>query len=75
MPVVCTLLRIFAIVFALDNSDGIGLRVCVCVCLEVDEGAGVARGLLQGRPLQLPMRWGVGEELTVGTVDQELANF
>ena len=28
---------------------------------------GVARGLLQGRPLQLPMRWGVarvGEELT-----------
>ena len=27
-------------------------------------GSGVARGLLQGRPLQLPMAWGVGEELT-----------
>ena len=26
--------------------------------------SGVARGLLQGRPLQLPMGWGVGEELT-----------
>ena len=26
--------------------------------------SGVARGLLQGRPLQLLMRWGVGEELT-----------
>ena len=25
--------------------------------------SGVARGLLQGRPLQLPMGWGVGEEL------------
>ena len=25
---------------------------------------GVARGLLQGRPLQLPMACGVGEELT-----------
>ena len=24
----------------------------------------VARGLLQGRPLQLPMGWGVGKELT-----------
>ena len=28
------------------------------------QGSGVARGLLQGRPLQLPMGWGVGEELT-----------
>ena len=26
--------------------------------------SGVARGLLQGRPLQLPMEWGVGEEST-----------
>ena len=26
--------------------------------------SGVARGLLQGRPLQLPMGWGVGDELT-----------
>ena len=26
--------------------------------------SGVARGLLQGGPLQLPMGWGVGEELT-----------
>ena len=26
--------------------------------------SGVARGLLQGRPLQLDMGWGVGEELT-----------
>ena len=25
--------------------------------------SGVARGLLQGRPLQPPMGWGVGEEL------------
>ena len=27
-------------------------------------GSGVARGLLQGRLLPLPMGWGVGEELT-----------
>ena len=27
-------------------------------------GSGVAKGLLQGRPLQLPMGWGVGEKLT-----------
>ena len=26
--------------------------------------SGVVRGLLQGRPLQLPMGWGVGKELT-----------
>ena len=26
--------------------------------------SGIARGLLQGRPLQLPMGWGVGDELT-----------
>ena len=26
--------------------------------------SGVARGLLQGRPLQRPMGWGVGDELT-----------
>ena len=31
---------------------------------EYGQNSGVARGLLQGRPLQFPMGWGVGEELT-----------
>ena len=35
--------------------------------------SGVARGLLQGRPLQLPMGWGVGKELTK-TLGQLLRN-
>ena len=30
------------------------------------KNSGVARGLLQGRPLRRPMGWGVGEELTKG---------
>ena len=38
-------------------------RVGEICCSEVLE-SGVARGLLHGRPLQLPMGWGVGKELT-----------
>ena len=37
------------------------LRTIVSTMLQ---SSGVARGLLQGRPLQLPMGWGVGKELT-----------